>query len=113
MTRAMRSVFDRWLEPDVRDKVPVGFSMHDYLTIRRQAEEARHAGRGKIGEELDHVARNWNLDRRTLYRYTRDPIETVTLNGWSAVYRVPKDGPPRRVTAWSREPMQTEREETK
>ena len=103
--RSERSIFDQWLEPDVRDKIPVGFSMHDFLTIRQQAEQARQAGRGHVVEELEMVASRWNLTRRTLDRYMEHPITPVTVNGWQAVYRIPADGPPRRVTAWSREPM--------
>lgn len=102
MTRSERSVFDQWLEPDVRDKITVGFSMHDFLTIRRQAEQARQAPRGHRRTELEMVARRWKLSRRTLDRYLEHPITTVRVNGWEAVYRTPADGPPRRVTVWTR-----------
>jgi len=104
------SVLDQWVTPDVRDNRTVGVRTADFMAIRREASTPLPSGQRET--HLRRVAERWNVSLRTVHRYIRHPVCEVAVAGWYAMYELPADAPPSRVTAWSREPMQTEREET-
>lgn len=101
MTRSERSVFDQWLEPDVRDKRTTGMPGPDVIEISRRAYRIQYLPLGQRRREKERIAQAFGVSTRTVDRY-RFPTEVVRVAGWEAVYRALPDAPPRRLTVWTR-----------
>lgn len=63
---------------------------------------ARRLPIGEREEAVNRVAREAGISRRTLERYWTYRLETVTVDGYRALFRIRHKAPPTRVTAWER-----------
>lgn len=83
------------------DAIPIGEVL---AQSRRMVEAARRAmtlGSGDRGQELEAVAANFGVTRRTLYRYLSiDDIHVNAVNGFEAVFATRRDGPPMQLSGW-------------
>jgi hypothetical protein len=76
-------------------------SIREVVALRARAAVIGRLPHGQRQRERRALAEEYGVSERTVERYRRGRLVTVTVDGWQAAFTARADGHPCQVSAWS------------